>query len=476
MPRTTAVECPGCPPLRALSFDILGLVKVIEARRKQGGVPKVVERWGDPDSSKCVLAASIDDRETNPVFSLSLPPLSPIPLCVCPTVRLFLLAVARKNGLVSLVPMTEKGYKDSCFFHSRSQFVEGLSPVSGELCFSISDTDAGTSPQDDPIIGLHLFKRNRSDSPSRSCTLLACMTKGKASLRTVEISKNGSASCATKEAWSVCSSGSICCSKVNGDESHSVFGGKGVELNMWDLEKTSKIWNARSPPKDSLGIFTPTWFTSVTFLSKDDHRKVVAGTNNHQVRLYDISAQGRPVLSVDFRETPIKAVAEDSDGYTIYCGSGSGDLSSIDIRTGKLLGCFIGKCSGSIRSISRHPEHSVIASCGLDSYVRFWDTKSRQLLSAVFLKQHLTNVIFDSKFSDEEIAPTATDEVQNEVHNEQQSEGEPEAADEEPPVKTKRKKASKEKSSGAKKLKHKKKKAKKVEASVEDDTLDYENE
>ena len=27
MPRTTAVECPGCPPLRALSFDILGLVK-----------------------------------------------------------------------------------------------------------------------------------------------------------------------------------------------------------------------------------------------------------------------------------------------------------------------------------------------------------------------------------------------------------------------------------------------------------------
>ena len=42
------------------------------------------------------------------------------------------------------------------------------------------------------------------------------------------------------------------------------------------------------------------------------------------------------MLSVDFRETPIKAVAEDSDGYTIYCGNGSGDLSSIDIRTGIL--------------------------------------------------------------------------------------------------------------------------------------------
>lgn len=27
----------------------------------------MVERWGDPDSSKCVLAASILDRESDPV-------------------------------------------------------------------------------------------------------------------------------------------------------------------------------------------------------------------------------------------------------------------------------------------------------------------------------------------------------------------------------------------------------------------------
>lgn len=37
------------------------------------------------------------------------------------------------------------------------------------------------------------------------------------------------------------------------------------------------------PPKNSLGIFTPTWFTCAAFLSKDDHRKFVAGTNSHQV-------------------------------------------------------------------------------------------------------------------------------------------------------------------------------------------------
>lgn len=38
------------------------------------------------------------------------------------------------------------------------------------------------------------------------------------------------------------------------------------------------------PPKDNLGIFTPTWFTSATFLSNDDHRKFVTGTKSHQVK------------------------------------------------------------------------------------------------------------------------------------------------------------------------------------------------
>ncbi|TYI47956.1 hypothetical protein E1A91_D13G212200v1 [Gossypium mustelinum] len=67
MPCTTTVDCPGCPPRRALTFDALGLIKVIEAREKGGGVAKVVERWGDPDASKCVLAASMNDRKIDPI-------------------------------------------------------------------------------------------------------------------------------------------------------------------------------------------------------------------------------------------------------------------------------------------------------------------------------------------------------------------------------------------------------------------------
>ena len=55
-----------------------------------------------------------------------------------------------------------------------------------------------------------------------------------------------------------------------------------------------------------------------------------------QVRLYDISAQRRPVISVNFRESPIKAVATDIDGHTVYVGTGSGDLAVFDMRIGML--------------------------------------------------------------------------------------------------------------------------------------------
>ncbi|CAL8109086.1 unnamed protein product [Prunus armeniaca] len=353
--------------------------------------------------------------------------------------------------------------------------VEVLNPLNGDLRFAFSNASInGVQSEDDPVAGLHLFAKKKSELASRSCTLLTCTTKGNASIRSFEVNKPAAdvASTGSSRTWSVGGGGNILCSKVDGSENYFLFGGKRVEMNVWDLDSCANIWTAKpvsisifphyilnklahkffickcmayiysdlfdpeQPPKNSLGIFTPTWFTSATFLSKDDHRKFVAGTNSHEVRLYDISAQRRPVISFDFRETAIKSVAEDLDGYTIYVGNGSGDLASFDIRTGKLLGCFLGKCSGSIRSIARHPEFPVIASCGLDSYLRLWNVKTRQLLSAVHLKQHLTNVLFDSNFADEEaeIAHSAADWP---LHEDERDEGKT------PPVKRKKSKEKK---------------------------------
>ncbi|KAM6584334.1 hypothetical protein CsatB_011336 [Cannabis sativa] len=438
MPRTTTLECPGCPPLRALTFDALGLIKVIEARSKQGGHPKIVERWGEPDASKSVITASMVDAKHDP-----------------------LLAVARKNGTIEI-----------------------LNPLNGNLRFAISDVgDTDGGPVVDPIAGLHLFAKNRLESESRSCTFLTCTANGKAIMRSFEdITSADSATMGSSRLWDVCSSGNIQCFKADGSENYALFGGKGVEMNVWDLNECSKFWTAKSPRKDSLGIFTPTWFTSATFLSKDDHRKFVAGTNSHQVRLYDISAQRRPVISFDFRETPIKSVAEDLDGHTIYIGNGSGDLASVDMRTGKLLGSFLGKCSGSIRSIARHPELPVIASCGLDSYLRLWDIRTRQLLAAVFLKQHLVSVIIDSNFSEEDVAysrrdpaveeaPTANDNKDGDEQSEQDVERKKPSKENKAKKGSKQKNRSNETSTEDEESKKvsKKKKNRSIEMSTEDE-------
>ncbi|GMP34075.1 hypothetical protein CsSME_00007108 [Camellia sinensis var. sinensis] len=247
MPRTTTLECPGCPSLRALTFDVLGLVKVIETSSKQGGgVAKVVERWGDPDSSRCVLAASIDDSKSDP-----------------------LLAVARKNGLI-----------------------EVINPLNGDVRVSITNiTSDDLLPEDNAIVGLHMLKKQRLELSSRSCTLLTCTMKGHASMRSVEIPKSpqDSISSVPPTAWNICATGNILCSKVDGNENHALFGGKGVEVNVWDLDTCTKIWNAKSPAKNSLGIFTPSWFTCATFLSKEDHRKFAAGSNSHQVTFHQNS-------------------------------------------------------------------------------------------------------------------------------------------------------------------------------------------
>ncbi|KAK1680345.1 hypothetical protein QYE76_041193 [Lolium multiflorum] len=363
MPRITSVESPGCPPLRAITTDILGLVKVVEARARPAGVAKVVETWGEPDASRAILVASLADRAVDPV-----------------------LALARKNGVVEL-----------------------LNPLNGDSLAAVKasgqeQTDGAV--ENDPIVALHLFKKHAPDLSTLG-TFLACTEKGKASVRSVAKENTVAASdVGPSSTWDVCSTGKLQFSSLDAGENYAMFGGNGMEVNLWDITSCSKIWSAKSPRGNSLGIFTKPWFTAGTFLCKDDHRKIVACTNNHQVRLYDTSSQRRPVISVDFRESPIKAVAEDPDGHTVYIGTGTGDLASFDMRTGKLVGCYVGKCSGSIRSIVRHPELPLIASCGLDSYLRIWDTNTRQPLSAVYLKQHLTAVVIDSHFSTEESEET----------------------------------------------------------------------
>lgn len=358
MPRTDSNPSPGCPPFRAFCFDSLGLIKVLESPAGKGH-PQVVARWGDPDPRRAVLSASLSS-DAFPV-----------------------LAVARRDHTVEL-----------------------LDPCNGASCAEVSVSTASTEEMkstSSAMVGVHLFGADNMGVR----TILTCTEEGDATLQHIDLEETMPGGCHSivhngfnklPERWRVCSAGSILCLRVDGSEKYAAAGGSGVDVNLWNLENHSKIWEAKAPQRDSTGLWLRPFVTAAAFLEKD-HRKLVVGTGHHQIRLYDVCAQRRPVLAVDFLESPIKAVEVNSDGYMIFVGTGNGELASFDMRTGKMLGAFKGKCSGSVRSIARHPELPLIATCGLDRYVRVFHVETRQLLTKVFLKQQLAAVVFDSKYS-----------------------------------------------------------------------------
>ncbi|KAL8140333.1 hypothetical protein V2J09_006354 [Rumex salicifolius] len=135
----------------------------------------------------------------------------------------------------------------------KKETIKMLNPLNGDLIFSISHVAGDkTSSLDDPIVGLHLFKKQRLESSARSCSLFTCTSKGNASFRIVEAPKSPADSllATSFKSWSVC--GSVCVVLV----SKSAFG---------------SLRTLASFGQQNL---------------KDDHRKIVTGTSNHKVVLY----------------------------------------------------------------------------------------------------------------------------------------------------------------------------------------------
>ncbi|CAL9093585.1 unnamed protein product [Musa acuminata var. zebrina] len=179
--------------------------------------------------------------------------------CNLCSLREVLLAVARKNGL--------RDYKFQ---------VEFLNPLNGEA-LDITKIDQfrslDSSLQDDHILVaisncMHIYIYSILYIFQVGC--ITCLEKGNACLRSISFGDAAqNLSMFSHTTWNMCSAGKILCTSVDRRKNYALFGGKGVELNLWDLENCSKIWTAKPPPSNSLGIFYPTWFTTATFLSED---------------------------------------------------------------------------------------------------------------------------------------------------------------------------------------------------------------
>nr|XP_025977379.1 WD repeat-containing protein 74-like [Dromaius novaehollandiae] len=146
-------------------------------------------------------------------------------------------------------------------------------------------------------------------------------------------------------------------------------GGRDNGLKVWDLQRPQEpLFRAKNVRNDWLNLHVPIWDRDLQFLPGSD--KIVTCTGHHQVRLYDPSSpQRRPVLETTFGEHPLTTLSLAPGANSVVVGSARGDLAVIDLRQGRLLRCLKG-VAGGVRGLQCHPHRPLVASCGLDRFLR----------------------------------------------------------------------------------------------------------
>ncbi|XP_075043723.1 WD repeat-containing protein 74 [Mixophyes fleayi] len=198
-------------------------------------------------------------------------------------------------------------------------------------------------------------------------------------------------------------------------------GGKENDLKIWDLQRPEEpIFRAKNLRNDWLDLRVPVWIRDLDFIPESD--KVVTCTSYYQVRIYDPSSpQRRPVLEVMFGENPLTALSITPDGRSVVVGNSQGNMGVIDFRKGRLL-CALKGSAGSVRSIQCHKSMPVVASCGLDRFMRLHSLTDKELLHKVYLKSRLNCLLLTSrdKWEEEETllpAQEVKEEEEDEVWN-----------------------------------------------------------
>ncbi|KAM6435436.1 WD repeat-containing protein 74 [Liasis olivaceus] len=214
----------------------------------------------------------------------------------------------------------------------------------------------------------------------------------------------------------------VCRMRQNSKQPHRVAtGGKENCLKIWDLHQPqAPIFRAKNVRHDWLDLRVPIWDRDLEFLPGSE--KIVTCTGHHQVRLYDPSCpQRRPVLEVTFGEYPLTALSLTSDANAAVVGSSHGDVAVIDLRQGRLVKCLKG-FAGSVRAIQCHPTLPVVASCGLDRFLRLHNLHSKCLEHKVYLKSRLNCLLLTSreKWESEGLEPST--DLQDEVKEEEEDE------------------------------------------------------
>ncbi|KAJ8266407.1 hypothetical protein GJAV_G00130090 [Gymnothorax javanicus] len=189
----------------------------------------------------------------------------------------------------------------------------------------------------------------------------------------------------------------VCRMRQNPSQRHHVAtGGKENSLKVWDLERPdTPIFTAKNVRNDWLDLRVPEWVRDMAFIP--DSEKIVTCTGHHQVRVYDpASPQRRPVLEAEFGEYPLTALSLPPTPGSVVVGNTHGQVAILDLRKGLVRGCLKG-LAGAVRGMQCHQSRPLVATCGLDRFLRIHSLEDRTLQHKVYLKSRLNCVLLSSR-------------------------------------------------------------------------------
>ncbi|KAJ1430110.1 quinon protein alcohol dehydrogenase-like superfamily, partial [Ochromonadaceae sp. CCMP2298] len=164
-------------------------------------------------------------------------------------------------------------------------------------------------------------------------------------------------------------------------------GGRENDVTLYAAETQQLVWEAKNVGQDKLHLRVPVSGSSGA--SSGD--VFYAATAHKHVRLYDVRAGQRPVLSIDLDGDLRAAAIQPLSGDRLYVGDTAGGIGLWDLRRGKRTHVLKG-AAGSIRHMQLGAGGSgggeTLACVGLDRFLRMYDA-NQKLSSAVYLKNRL---------------------------------------------------------------------------------------
>lgn len=192
---------------------------------------------------------------------------------------------------------------------------------------------------------------------------------------------------------------SLTCTAHHAGSRRFAVGCQGAELKVYqasdlDGKISSAIFSAKGGKPNSVGLCDRAWNSAVAFNhGQDDGSQIIVGTGYGKMRLYDTKVGRRPQMDIPFKEYRISCLVPERCGNRWWVGDASGNLQVYDVRAGKYSGAIKG-IGGSIRSLDIHPQESLIASAGLDRFIRVNSISSRTSLVKLYATSQLTAVRF----------------------------------------------------------------------------------